>query len=108
MNPWWAPESSDLVLWLCLVGPLDGLLGWIASRGLHRRAFFAVWTGILILYGVIGIGGVLGLVLGQPPYIWVPLTTVGLAIAWLQWRLMEVMKYAYQQAELRRSIARDL
>jgi hypothetical protein len=108
MNPWWDPESSNLVFWLCWVGPLDGLLGWLAARGRYRGAVLSAWIGIMVLYGVIGIGGVLGLVLGQPVYIWVPLTTVGLSIAWINWRLMAVIKSALLEAELRRSISRDL
>jgi hypothetical protein len=108
MNPWWAPESSNLVLWLSSVGPLDGLLGWLASRGRYRGAVLAAWIGIMVLYGLIGIGGILGLVLGQPSYIWVPLTTVGLVIAWVHWRLTGVIKSAVLEAELRRSISRDL
>src|SRR5262245_35883076 len=66
MNPWWDPQSSVLVVWLCWVGPLDGLLGWLASRGRYRGAVLAAWIGIMVLYGVIGIAGILGLILGQP------------------------------------------
>ena len=108
MTPWWDPQSSNFVTWLGWVGLLDGLLGWLAARGRYRGAVLAAWNSIMVLYGVIGIGGVLGLALGQPLYVWVPLTTVGLCIAWVNWRLMGVIKSALQEAELRRSISRDL
>jgi hypothetical protein len=52
MTPWWPPESSNLVLWLCSVCPLDGLLGWLASRGRYRSAVLAAWIGIMVVYGV--------------------------------------------------------
>jgi hypothetical protein len=91
-----------------LGGLFDGLLGWLAARGRYRGAVLAAWNSIMVLYGVIGIGGVLGLALGQPLYVWVPLTTVGLCIAWINWRLRGVIKSALLQAELRRSVSRDL
>ena len=108
IGPWWTPESSKFVGWLCWVGPLDGLLGWLASRGRYRAAFLVAWNGIMILYGLIGVAGILGLVLGQPDYIWVPLITVGFVIAFLHWFLMGTMRKTYLDAELRRSVSHDL
>jgi hypothetical protein len=108
IDAWWTPESSRFVGWLVWVGPLDGLLWWLAARGRQRAAFFVSWISIMILYAVIGIAGVLGLVLGQPDYIWVPLTTVGLVIAGLHWYLLRRMRGVYLQAELRKSVSQDL
>jgi hypothetical protein len=106
---WWAPESTGIaVLLLCSVGVLDPLLAQLAVRGRNRVVFFVAWIGIMVLYGVAGVAGVLGFFGGQPDYIFVPLTVTGFSILLLQWFLTRVMKHAFLQAELRRSIARDL
>jgi hypothetical protein len=106
---WWAPESSIIaVLLLCSVGVLDPLFAVLAVRGRNRVVFFVAWIGIMILYGFVGIAGVLGFFLGQPDYIFVPLTVTGFSISLVQWFLTRVMKHAFLQAELRRSISADL
>jgi hypothetical protein len=109
IEAWWAPESSIfVVLLLCSVGVLDPLLAWFASRGRHRVVFNVAWISIMILYGVGGVAGVLGFFWGQPVYIVVPLTVVGIVISSAHWFLMGIMKSAFTQAELRRSISADL
>jgi hypothetical protein len=108
IDAWWAQETSKFVGLLIWVGPIDGLLGWLASRGRYRAAVLTAWTGIMILYGLIGAAGVLALVTGQPSDVWVSMTVVGLVISLLHWFLRGIMKSAFLQAELRRSIARDL
>jgi hypothetical protein len=109
IEAWWAPESSNfVVLLLCSVGVLDPLLAVLASRGRHRVVFNVAWICIMILYGAAGVAGVLGFFWGQPVYIFVPLTVVGFTISVVHWFLRGVMKYAFLQAELRRSISADL
>ena len=109
IEAWWAPESSNFVVQLlCCVCVLDPLLGVLASRGRYRVVFSVGWIGIMILYSVVGVAGVLGFLLGQPVYIFVPLTVTGFCISLVHWFLMGTMKNAFLQAELRRSISRDL
>jgi hypothetical protein len=109
IEAWWAPESTIfVVLLLCSVGVLDPLLSLFASRGRHRVVFNVAWISIMILYGAAGVAGVLGFFLGQPDYIFVPLTVTGFTISLVHWFLLGTMKSAFLQAELRRSISADL
>jgi hypothetical protein len=109
IEAWWAPESSIfVVLLVCSVGVLDPLLAVLASRGRHRVVFNVAWICIMILYGAAGVAGVLGFFWGQPDYIFVPLTVGGFVISLVHCFLMGVMRYAFLQAELRRSISADL
>jgi hypothetical protein len=106
---WWSPESTNHVVpLLCLVCPFAAALGWFASLGRHRAVVIAWWVGVIVVYGAVAIAGVVGMISGQPVYVWMPLTMTGSVIAFVFSFTLRPTLRAHERAELRRSIARDL
>jgi NhaP-type Na+/H+ or K+/H+ antiporter len=110
MTAWWSPQATPHVIPpLCVVCAVAGAaLGKYASLGRRRAIVVGGWIGIIVLYGLTGIAGVIGLMTGQPEYVWVPLTITGIVISVVFGITMRPVLKEHARAELRRSIARDL
>jgi len=110
MTPWWSPEATPHVVPpLSMVCAIAGAaLGWYASRGRRRSVVVGGWISIMVVYGLAGIAGVVGLVTGQPDYVWVPLAITGVVIAVVFAVTLRPALREHARAEMRRSIARDL
>jgi len=107
---WWSPESTPHVIPpLCVVCAVAGAaLGRYASLGRRRAVVVWGWLGIIIVYGVVGIAGIVGLTTGQPEYVWTPLLVTGIVIAFVFSITLRPALREHARAELRRSVARDL
>ena len=108
--PWWSPEATPNVIPpLCIVCAVGGAaLGWYVRLGRRRTVLVAGWIGMMVVYGMTGIAGFLGLMTGQPEYVWAPLTVTGLVIVSVFGITLRKVLREHARAELRRSIARDL
>jgi hypothetical protein len=108
-GPWWSPEATNhIVPLLCLVCPFAAALGWYASLGRRRAVVIAGWVGVTVVYGAVGIAGFIGLFVGQPEYVWIPLAVTGSTIAFVFAVTLRPVLRAHERVELRRSVARDL
>jgi hypothetical protein len=106
---WWSPESTiNVVKLLCLVSPVGAVLGWYASLGRRRAVIISGWVAVIVIYAAVAIAGVLGLLIGQPDYVWVPLAVTGSTIAFVFSLTLRPVLRAHERVELRRTIARDL
>ena len=110
MTPWWNPDAtSSVVPPLCIVCVLAGVaVGKYATLGRRRALVVAGWVGIIVVYGAVGIAGLVGLTTGQPEYVWSPLVLVGVVIASVFSLTLRTALREHARAELRRSVARDL
>ena len=110
MTPWWSPDATSRVIPpLCVVCAVAGaVVGRYASLGRRRAVVVAGWIGIAVVYGVIGITGLVGLMTGQPVYVWITLLIPGVTIATVFGLTLRPALREHARAELRRSIARDL
>ena len=110
MTAWWSPEAtSHVVPPLCMACAIAGAaLGWYARVGRRRAVLVAGWIGIIVVYGAIGVAGLVGLAAGQPEYVWITLVMPGLVVAIVFGITLPTILREHARAELRRSIARDL
>jgi hypothetical protein len=110
MSAWWTPEATPHVIPpLCVVCAVAGAaLGKYATLGRRRAIVVSGWIGIMVIYGLTGIAGVVGLTIGQPMYVWMPLIVTGTVIPVVFGLIFRPMLREHARAELRRSIARDL
>jgi hypothetical protein len=110
MTPWWTPDATSRVVPpICVVCAIAGAaIGKYASLGRRRAVVVAGWLGIAVVYGAIGIAGLVGLMTGQPEYVWITLLIPGVVIATVFGLTLRPALREHARAELRRSIARDL
>jgi hypothetical protein len=106
-DPWFSVEFAQSLKWLSFLGVLSGLIVF-PLQGRHRRAITSIWTTGIILGGLCLSGFVVALVLGQPSHVLRPLFAMGLALTLAFGGTYGLMRLAYREAELRKTIARDI
>lgn len=108
-NAWWdGPASGKIFGWgggilVCL----GGLCVVLASKGKARALVTGVLVGMSALGGVLGVGGFIGLALGQPFFVWLPmLFTAAILLAICPFNLRQFRKRC-EELELRRMASLD-
>ncbi len=101
----WIPGTLLGVIGGGLGGPLAG---YFAPKGKFKTQVLGFYYLILIISTVLFVAGITALVSGQPYGIWYGLGFPGLLCLIIFGVLTGVVSKRYREAELRRSIAKDL
>ncbi len=100
----WIPGTA-----LGLLGGLEGTLaGTLAPRGRGKGLVLAVHFGTMLLCAGLLLAGIVAKVKGQPYGVWYGLGFPGLLGLIIFGFLTPVMLRRYREAELRKSLAKDL
>jgi CHASE2 domain-containing sensor protein len=104
---WFSAESGRNLVWFSLLSLLS-LMSFYVHRGRHRTLVLSIWMAVLAL-GIICLGACAGaLALGQPSHVVRPLLVVGVVVTVVFGATFDSTRRAYQDAELRKTIARDI
>ena len=104
---WFSAESSRNLVWLSLLSVLSGLSVYV-ERGRHRSLVLSIWAAVFAL-GVLCLAAcAVGLTVGQPSHVFRPLLVVGVVVTVSFGATFNSIRRAYQDAELCKTIARDI
>jgi hypothetical protein len=104
---WFSVEVADSLKWLSLLSLL-GLLVIFPLQGRYRTAVTTVWIAAVILGAVcLGIFA-LALGRGQPGHVTYPFLATGIALTVAFGGTFFPMRSGYREAELRKTVARDI
>ena len=104
---WFSMEFSQNLKWFSLLSLLS-LMNLSVRRGRHRTPVLFIWTTMLTL-GVLCLGAcATALALGQPSHVFRPLLVVGVVVTVVFATTFALIRRGYQEAELRKTIARDI
>ena len=107
MNEWFSVELSRNLGWFSLLSLLS-LMNFYVHRGRYRTLVVSIWRAMLAL-GMVCLGASLfGLAVGQPSHVVRPLLVVGVVVATVFGATLNLIRLAYRDAELRKTIARDI
>jgi uncharacterized membrane protein YeiH len=106
-DPWFSEEFAQNLVWLSFLGLLS-LLALFPLQGRYRRAMTSIWTTAIILGGFCLGGFVLALAFGQPSHVWVPFLVMGVCLTGVFGGTYRAMNEGYREAELRKTVARDI
>jgi CHASE2 domain-containing sensor protein len=106
-DPWFSIEFSKNLIWLAFLSALS-LLAVFPLQGRHRRAIKSIWATAIILGGLCLAAFCVALALEQPSHVLAPLFAMGVALTGAFAGTYNAMRHAYREAELRRSVARDI
>ncbi|MCD6584660.1 MAG: hypothetical protein J7K96_02750 [Desulfobacteraceae bacterium] len=111
VEAWFGPEFA----WIpgTLLGTIGGgiggpLAGIFAPRGKFKKQVLGFYYTILVISAVMFIAGVAALLSGQPYGVWYALGFPGLLCLILFGVLQGVVSKRYEEAELRKTMAKDL
>ena len=104
---WFSAESSQNLVWFSLLSLLSAFSVFV-ERGRHRTLVLSIWAAAIAL-GVLCLGAcAVGLAVGQPSHVFRPLLVVGVVVTVVFGATFDSIRRAYQDAELRKTIARDI
>lgn len=114
LDAWWSADVAQIVGPLSgglggVIGGLSGGLGgYLAARGKARRWMLGLF-GLLAAIGVVMLAaGVIGVVIGQPWYVWFPLVLSGAVYTAVYPPCLWLLNRGYRHAEERRLAAEEL
>jgi hypothetical protein len=108
-SAWWSDRDAGLIGGIggSVLGLLGGLIGTLGGCGKARR-FVLLLTAALTGLGVISLViGAIALSLGQPYGVYYPLLLGGVLLPTVLGPMFFLMRWAYQQRELRKMAALD-
>jgi len=106
-DAWFSQEFAMNLVWFALLALL-ALLKIFAQRGLFRRTIISVWTGA-IAFGAVCFGGFMaGLIVGQPGFVLLPLSVIGVVVTVSFGATLKPLRNTYWEAEARRTVAQDI
>ena len=104
---WFSVESSRNFVWFSLMSLLS-VLSVFVEKGRHRTLVLSIWTAALAL-GIVSLGAcAVSLAVGQPKHVFGPLLLVGVVMTGVFGGTFDSVRRGYQDAELRKTIARDI
>ena len=104
---WFSVEFSRKLVWFSLLSLLS-LLSFYVHRERHRTLVLSIWAAVLAL-GVLCLGAcAVGLAVGQPSHVFRPLLVVGVVVTVVFGTTFNSIRRAYQDAEIRKTIAQDI
>jgi len=104
---WFSVEFSRNLVWFSFLSLLS-LMGLYVHRGRHRTLVLSIWAAVLAL-GVLCLGAcAVGLAVGQPSHVFRPLLVMGVVLTVVFGTTFNSIRRAYQDAELRKTIAQDI
>ena len=104
---WFSVESSRNLVWFSLLSLLS-LMSFYVHRGRHRTLVLSIWTAVLAMGIICLVACAVGLAVGQPSHVFRPLLVVGVVVTVVFGATFDSIRRAYQEAELRKTIARDI
>ena|SRR5262245_44104986 len=106
-NGWFSVESSRNLIWFSLLSLLS-LLSFYVHRGRHRMLVLSIWAAALVI-GVSCLAAcTVALAIGQPGHVFRPLLVVGVVVTAVFGATLQSVRRSYQEAELRKTLARDI
>lgn len=107
MDEWFSPEFARSLSLLAFLSILS-LLGPYAARGRRRTFVLSIWVAVIV-FGCLCLGAaVIAFVVGQPSHVVRPLALAGFVVTVVFAGLFGTLRRAYQEAELRKTIAQDI
>lgn len=107
MDSWFSEEFSRAFTWLALLS-VFAWLGPYSLRGRRRKLVMTICLALLG-FGIVCLGAaIVAWGVGQPGFVIRPLAVSGVVITAVFAGLYRTLTQAYQEAELRRIVARDL
>jgi len=107
MEPWFSQDAASRFAYLALLS-LFALVAIPAERGRYRGPVMAAWNAVLVFSAIMVGVAVLGWTLGQPGYVIFATGFSGLLIGVLFLALKRVVVSGYREAELRKTVAKDI
>ena len=107
MEPWFSQDAAARFAFLALLS-LFALVAIPAERGRHRGLVMAAWNAVLVLSAIMVGVAVLGWAVGQPGYVIRATGFSGLLIGAVFLGLRKVVVSGYREAELRKTVAKDI
>jgi len=106
-DAWFPTDVARFFSFFSLLA-LFSLLTPLAEQGRSRSLVLGVWIGVLCFAGGLLAMAAVGTVTGQPTHVVKTLVLTGALIGSLFAATLPSLRRAYQQAELRKTIAADL
>src|SRR5262245_40810461 len=107
IEAWFSQEAASRFAFLALLS-LFALAEIPAKRGRYRGLVMGAWNTVLVFSAMLLITAALGWFSGQPGYVVSAMGGSGLVIGVSFLALKQEVVAAYQAAELRKTIAKDL
>ena len=104
---WFSAGFSRNLVWFSLLSVLSVLSVYV-ERGRHRTLVLSVWTAAFALGAACLGAGMVGLFVGQPSHVFRPLLIVGVVVTVTFGATLNSIRHAYQDAEVRKTIAQDI
>lgn len=107
MDAWFSPDAARLFSYLSLLS-LCSLAAVPAQRGQLRRLVLCAWTILTGLGVTLAVAGMGAAVVGQPSHVTRTLVLSGVIVGVVFVVTRRAVVQAYQDAELRKTVAVDL
>ena len=104
---WFSVEFSRKLVWFSLLSLLS-LMSFYVHRGRHRTLVLSIWAAVLALGVLCLCACAVGLTVGQPSHVFRPLLVMGVVLTVVFGTTFNPIRRAYQDAELRKTIAQDI
>jgi cbb3-type cytochrome oxidase subunit 3 len=107
IEPWFAQETTRWFAFLSLLSILS-VFSEYAEQGRHRAKVMLVWASGIGCGGFFLVLAAIAFISGQPPHVVRTLALAGVLIAGIFAATLPTLRRAYDEAEMRRTIASDL
>ena len=104
---WFSVELSRNLRWFSLLSLLS-LMGFYVDRGRYRTLVLSLWTAALAIGVSSLVACAVGFAVGQPSHVLRPLLIVGVVMTGVFGGTLIPIRRGYQEAELRKTLARDM
>jgi Mn2+/Fe2+ NRAMP family transporter len=104
---WFSVELSRKLVWFSFLSLLS-LMSIYVDRGRHRILVLSIWTAALAIGVSCLVACVVGFAIGQPNHVLRPLLIVGVVTTGVFGATLVSIRHSYQEAELRKTLARDI
>ena len=106
-DPWFSPEVVRGFSLFSLLS-LFALLQPVVEQGRLRSIVMGIWTAVIAFAGLLVLAAIVGMFAGQPSYVVKGLALTGLLVGSLFAAILPLVRRAYDEAEVRKTIAADL
>lgn len=106
-DAWFSMEVAQNLRWLSLLSLLSCLMAF-PVLGRYRSTVMSVWMTAVAVGGLSLLAGAVGMAVGQPPHVLRILFVTGVALTFAFGSTFMLMKRGYREAELRKTLARDI
>src|SRR5262245_60536320 len=104
---WFSVESSRNLVWFSFLSLLS-LMSIYVDRGRYRTLVLSIWSAALAIGVSSLVACAVAYAVGQPNYVLRPLLIVGAVVTGVFGATLVSIRRGYQEAELRKTLARDI